>query len=108
MNQSNSQPRVRKMARPPYVEGGSDAPGEQSPPSGAIPTTAVVPTKAAVVLALLQRADGATLQDMVDATGWLPHTSRAFLTGLRKKGHSIIRDKVDGVTRYLIAPVDAE
>ncbi len=108
MTQSTSQPRVRKMARPPYVEGGGDASGEQSPPTDTFPTTAVAPTKAAVVLALLQRGEGATLQDMVDATGWLPHTTRAFLTGLRKKGHAIVRDKVDGVTRYSIAAPGAE
>jgi len=38
----------------------------------------------------------------VAATGWLPHTTRAALTGLRKKGHAIARDRVEGVTRYAI------
>ena len=60
-------------------------------------------SKTATVLALLKREDGATLADLIAATGWLPHTTRAALTGLRKKGHAIDKSKVDGVTRYRIA-----
>ncbi len=48
------------------------------------------------------RPDGATLPDLIAATDWLPHTTRAALTGLRKKGHNIARDKRDGVTCYRI------
>ena len=44
--------------------------------------------KIAAVLALLQRPDGATVAELIAATGWLPHTTRAALTGLKKKGHS--------------------
>lgn len=50
-------------------------------------------TKIGKVIALLQRNNGATLDEMVEATGWLPHTTRAALTGLKKKGHTIERDK---------------
>ncbi|HKX80142.1 MAG TPA: DUF3489 domain-containing protein [Novosphingobium sp.] len=39
---------------------------------------------------------------MVDATGWLPHTTRAALTGLRKKGHVIEKSKRDDVTCYRV------
>jgi hypothetical protein len=59
-------------------------------------------SKAASVLALLGRAEGATLADLVDATGWLPHTTRAALTGFRKKGHRITKDKRDEATCYHI------
>lgn len=59
-------------------------------------------SKTAAVIALLTRPNGATLPDLIAATDWLPHTTRAALTGLRKKGHSITRDKRDGVTRYRI------
>ena len=62
-------------------------------------------TKQALVLAMLRSEHGATLAQMVEATGWQPHTVRAALTGLRKKGHILIKDKHDGVTRYLIAAV---
>jgi hypothetical protein len=33
----------------------------------------------------MERVTGATVDDMVGATGWLPHTTRAALTGLRRK-----------------------
>ena len=62
-------------------------------------------SKTATVLALLSRGEGATLADLIAATGWLPHTTRAALTGLRKKSHAIEKIKVDGVTRYSIASV---
>ncbi len=37
---------------------------------------------------------------MVAALGWLPHTTRAALTGLKKRGYAISSDKVDGVRTY--------
>lgn len=59
-------------------------------------------TKAAMVLGLLRRDQGATLDELVAATGWLPHTTRAALTGLRKKGHGIDRGKRDDATCYRV------
>ncbi|WP_230206702.1 DUF3489 domain-containing protein [Novosphingobium sp. Gsoil 351] len=59
-------------------------------------------TKQALVLAMLRSEHGATLAQLVEATGWQPHTIRAALTGLRKKGHTIVKDKLDRVTRYAI------
>ena len=59
-------------------------------------------TKRAAVVALLRRDDGATLADLIDATGWLPHTTRAALTGLRKKGHVIEKSKRGDATCYRI------
>jgi hypothetical protein len=35
------------------------------------------PSKIGAVLNLLRREEGATLPELVDATGWLPHTMRA-------------------------------
>ena len=55
------------------------------------------------VLALLRRSDGASLDELVVATGWLPHTTRAALTGLRKKGHAIARVGETGASRYHLA-----
>lgn len=61
------------------------------------------PTKALQVEKLLKAAKGASLDDMVLATGWQPHSCRAFLTGLRKKGHIIVRAKrKDGISFYRI------
>lgn len=59
-------------------------------------------TKTAMVLGLLRREQGATLDELVAATGWLPHTTRAALTGLRKKGHGIDRGKRDDATCYRV------
>jgi hypothetical protein len=59
-------------------------------------------SKSAAVIALLRREQGATLTEMVEATGWLPHTTRAALTGLRKKGHAIAKGKRGDVTCYTI------
>lgn len=59
------------------------------------------------VLDLLGREQGASMADLIAVTGWLPHTTRAALTGLRKKGHVIDRTKVDGVTRYVLTQVAA-
>ena len=59
-------------------------------------------SKIAIVIALLQRKQGATLGEMIEATCWLPHTTRAALTGLKKKGHTIARDKRGETTCYRI------
>lgn len=95
--------RARKSARAPK----DDAPAEGEAHSGtdkpvtAHDAPAAKPeSKTARVLALLQRPEGATLEEMVAATGWLPHTTRAALTGLKKKGHAITSEKVDSVRRY--------
>ena len=60
-------------------------------------------SKIALVTRLLERAKGASLDEMVAATGWLPHTTRAALTGLKKKGMVITKGKRDDVTCYFIA-----
>jgi hypothetical protein len=52
-------------------------------------------TKLARVLELLQRDCGATLEELIAATDWLPHTTRAALTGLRKRGYAVTIDRSD-------------
>jgi hypothetical protein len=58
---------------------------------------------------LLQRSHGATLDELIAATGWLPHTSRAALTGLRKRGYSIVRQPLPGGGKsyVIVAPAAA-
>ncbi len=56
--------------------------------------------KAGTILALLKRPEGAPLADLERATGWQPHSIRAALTGLRKRGITITRSKDDEVTIY--------
>lgn len=91
-DQTSIQPatkRPRRMARQP------------DPATGAAPATKR-PNKTTQILALLERAEGASLDQLVSATGWLPHTTRAALTGLKRKGHMLSSDKVDGLRIYRI------
>jgi biotin operon repressor len=60
-------------------------------------------TKSARLVKLLQHPDGASLDQLAKALGWLPHTTRAALTGLRKKGYAVTSDREEGVRRYRIA-----
>lgn len=59
-------------------------------------------TKQAVMLELIRRDNGAALDDLTTETGWLPHTVRAAITGLRKRGHEVSRQRIDGVSRYML------
>lgn len=61
--------------------------------STAIPESPRAGTKLSNVIALLGRQGGASLADLTDATGWLPHTARAALTGLRKRGYSVTKGR---------------
>ena len=62
-------------------------------------------TKRDQLAALVVRDEGATLEQMIAATGWLPHTTRAALSGLRKAGYAIDSDKIEGVrTSRAVAP----
>ncbi len=51
--------------------------------------------KRSAIVALMQRPGGASIADLIGATGWLPHTTRAALTGLRKKGITIARSPAE-------------
>ena len=95
----------RRMAREPQAKPVSarnedEQPSDKSDNPAAHGEAAKRPTKSAIIVGLLTRSKGATLQEMVDATGWLPHTTRAALTGLKKKGLVITSEKVDGVRTY--------
>jgi len=73
-----------------------------APPEDTAPVDAKPQTKRALLLEMLKREEGATLAQLVEATAWLPHTTRAALTGLRKKGHVVTASKVDGASLYRI------
>ena len=80
--------RPRKMAREP----------EAMPPALTEPRV----NRSDLVIGLLRRTGGVTIDEMVAATGWLPHTTRAALTGLKKKGHQVTSEKANDVRRYRI------
>lgn len=71
-------------------------------PSG-VAAAPKAPSKISQVLDLLRRKHGALLTDIVEATGWQPHTVRAALTGLKKKGHAIESRRTDNQTTYFLA-----
>lgn len=60
------------------------------------------PTKVDQLLAMLKAPEGLSIEELSNSFGWLQHTTRAALTGLRKKGHAVIRGKQGSVTVYRI------
>ncbi|MGE0760428.1 MAG: DUF3489 domain-containing protein [Pirellulaceae bacterium] len=56
--------------------------------------------KVQMILSLLQRSEGARLAELEKATGWQPHSVRAALTGLRKRGIKVTRERKDEVATY--------
>ena len=73
------------------LEANASATDEAQQPAIAEP--AKLGSKRALVIGLLQRGGGATIDDLIAATDWLPHTTRAALSGLRKGGLAIERSK---------------
>jgi len=59
-------------------------------------------SKLAEVISLLGRKKGAGIEELISATGWLPHSTRAALTGLRKRGFAIERSRGEQGTVYRI------
>ena len=111
-------PRARRMAREPealamlgayLTAGGSQVGGAADQTLVGTPLSNARVTKVGQVLAMLQRTGGASLEDLIALTGWLPHTTRAALTGLRKKGSPLTSVKSEGGTRiYRIEAAAAE
>lgn len=61
---------------------------------------ALAPSKKDRLIVMLRRDDGASIEELSEAFGWLPHSTRAMLTGLRKAGHAVERAKQGSVTIY--------
>lgn len=61
-------------------------------------------TKLSQLIAMLERTEGAAISELMSATGWLAHTTRAALTGLRKRGYTVELEKGAGdqESRYRI------
>ena len=79
----------------------SDILNEELPMATMPVVTRIALTKAATVTKLLSRNRGATLADVMSATNWQPHSARAFLSGLRKKGKILVKEaRKDGETSY--------
>jgi hypothetical protein len=89
-----------------YVETSADPdePSEQVSALSALPRPG---SKIAKVLNLLGRNEGASLDEVIGVTGWLPHTARAAFTGLRHRGYGIERSREDATTRYRVLNASA-
>jgi hypothetical protein len=103
-------------AAEPAAAPAADAPKKRGRPKKAAPTSAHTPaaaprktradTKQAQMIAMLRRKQGATIDQIVEASGWRPHTVRGFFAGALKKklGLTVTSQKVKGGARvYRIA-----
>ncbi len=100
-----SQPAEADDAEPALV---AEEPGEAAGELDAEATGGAAKrgTALAKVIALLKRPEGATISEIQAATGWLPHTTRAFISVSvkRKAGLDVVTEKVDGRGRvYRVA-----
>jgi hypothetical protein len=106
----------RKRGRPKMVAGATEpaaTPTKRGRPkkAAAEPAAPGTPrktrddTKQAQLIAMLRRKEGATIAQIVAATGWQPHTVRgAFAGALKKKlGLTVTSEKVEGERTYRIA-----
>jgi hypothetical protein len=92
--QSTSSSRQRFSDAPPitiYKTNGEviSVPGYPVVTDCAAPSRPRLTSKAGIVLALLETPEGATLAKLMEVTGWQAHTTRAALTGLRKRGFPV-------------------
>ena len=90
----------------PNAEASQDAPAEADPaPKARTPRTG---TKQAKLIEMLRAEGGATIDEIVAATGWQPHTVRgAFAGALKKKlGLEVTSEKVEGRGRVYSLPRD--
>jgi hypothetical protein len=61
-------------------------------------------TKRAVLIGMLERPEGASVAEIGQRLGWLPHTVRAAITGLRHAGREVTRSKdTEGRSMYRLA-----
>jgi hypothetical protein len=97
---ANDRPSAR--IRPRLMSNPQDG-GQPRAPTPSSTSSARAGTKKAQLIEMLSRSAGASIDALMGATGWLPHTTRAALTGLRHAGYSIERSKRDdGVSVYRV------
>ena len=60
-------------------------------------------SKQQLVVKMLSAAEGASISELMAATNWLPHSTRAVLSRLRKEGYTLDRQRAEGGSRYKIA-----
>ena len=70
-------------------------------PTAAKPSRTRDNSKQALMIGMLKRPEGATLAQLIDATGWQSHTVRGAISGALKKklGLVVESSKLDGAER---------
>jgi hypothetical protein len=98
---TNRSPRNQSSQSKPQMEG-ADLPTANVPgPDADRPRAS---TKRAVLIGMLERPDGASVAELGQRLGWLPHTVRAAITGLRHAGREVTRSKdAEGQSVYRLA-----
>ncbi len=101
---------VQRLDAAPAPQAATVAPKAKSPRKAAKAEEGVPParegSKKAIVLELLRRPEGATLQEIMSATGWMAHSVRGFISGSlgKKMGLSVESLKTpEGARAYRIA-----
>ena len=81
---------ARKPAKP-------KATAKRKKPTAAQPKMPRTDSKQAKLIAMLKRLDGTTIDEIVKALGWQPHTVRGAIAGALKKklGLKVESEKVD-------------
>ncbi|MDO5757547.1 MAG: DUF3489 domain-containing protein [Rhodobacterales bacterium] len=71
---------------------------QKTQPATPKPPTPRAGTKQAQIITLLQRPEGATIAEIVAATGWQAHSARGMISGALKKrlGLPVTSEKVEG------------
>ena len=101
---SNEPPEKAALQPSPRSKGADTAPVSASSPD--LPRAR---TKRAMLISMLERAQGASVAEIGHRLGWLPHTVRAAITGLRHAGRDVTRRKNEsGQTVYRLAPVETQ
>jgi hypothetical protein len=106
---TQTKPRLARKSAGKAATGSKAAPvtmAEGSPPPSGTAVATAAPERISrtdQLIAMLRTADGVSIEDLSERFGWLPHSARAALTGLRKRGLDVERSKAGTVTVYRIA-----
>jgi len=98
-----------KPSKAPKAAKANKAPKVAKEPKAKPEKKAKAASKLDIVIELLKRPEGATIEDMVKATGWQKHTVRSAVSAAigKKRGYKVVNEKSEnGVRTYKI--VDTE
>ncbi len=100
---SSTKPQPKQRSRRAERKPSGSKPSDRTSPAAVRPGT-----KQALLIDLLKRKKGATIEEIVEATGWQPHSVRGAISGTLKKklGLAVTSEKRgDGPRRYrIVAP----